>query len=306
MSQIFVSYSRQDADFAQRLLASISPLYDVWLDHREILPGARWEQSIEEGIRRCKVFLVIVTHHSNVSDWVARETILAERLGSYRIPVILEGQLPLRLLNLQYVDFRGEYEGGMRDLLEILKDHLLPHAHSNERARQLIGEGILDYIGGGDYTKAENLIAQALTLSTDLDNWSPDQFWNALRSSASTHFASLFRDQMRVLERTVKVDQSRYPDRGTYNWSLELSAPDDVLAKVAYVNYGLHPTFTPRNQVVRDRFSQFRLVRAGWGTFLVGIDVHFQDGSVARGSYELIFANYNKSPLGLASVNSDP
>jgi len=61
MHQVFVSYARHDAEFARRLVESLDPLYGVWLDHERIAPGARWQRSIEEGIDRCAVFLVVVS-----------------------------------------------------------------------------------------------------------------------------------------------------------------------------------------------------------------------------------------------------
>jgi hypothetical protein len=118
MSHLFISYSNQDRDFVQRLTRSLAPFYDIWSDREDLEPGVQWEKHIEEGITGCTVFLVIVSPASNESNWVTRETILAERLRKYRIPVLLEGDLPFRLLGVQYVDFRGDYDGGLRDLPE--------------------------------------------------------------------------------------------------------------------------------------------------------------------------------------------
>src|SRR5688500_13580814 len=118
MPQIFLSYSSKDRPFATRIVEDLERFYDVWIDRSDLSGGAAWEQMIEKAVNDCGVFMVIVSPNSNQSEWVARETILAEKLKKYRIPILLNGELPFRLLNLHYVDFQGEYEGGFRDLLE--------------------------------------------------------------------------------------------------------------------------------------------------------------------------------------------
>ena len=299
MHQVFVSYARHDAEFARRLVESLDPLYGVWLDHERIAPGARWQRSIEEGIDRCAVFLVVVSPESNGSDWVARETLLAERLGRYRIPVLVRGDLPLRLIDLQYVDFRAAFDGGLRDLLSILKERLHTFSESSERAHELIGAGVLAYLDG-DRAGADDLVAQALARSPGRRDWDVARFWAQLLMPQGADTAVQVGDRFSVVERTVPVEGDAYGDRQAYRWTLELTGPPDAVVEVASVDYHLHPSFAPPNQVVRDRNSNFRIERVGWGRFTVGIAVRFRDGSVQNGRYELTFTRHARAPLTAA------
>ena len=115
MGHIFISYSSKDAEFALKLSASLEPFYDVWIDKDDIKGGSEWEKMIQAAVTDCDVFLIIVSDNSNESNWVMRETILAENLKKYRIPILLDGDMPFRLLELQYIDFRADYSGGLRD-----------------------------------------------------------------------------------------------------------------------------------------------------------------------------------------------
>lgn len=305
MNQIFISYSRQDADFVHRLGASLGRSYDVWTDREDLQPGVRWESYIEHAISTCAIFVVVVSPRSNESDWVARETLLAERLGTYRVPVLIAGELPFRLLNVHYVDFRGEYEGGLRDLLDIITARLDPHERSSGESTRLLGRAVAALLDG-DHANADSLIAQALSLSADRKDWSVEQFWAALRSRPVAPLAATMRDAVRVLERSTKLERGPYHGDDSHEWSIELSGPDEVIASVSHVEYVLHPTFTPLSQVVRDRASHFRITRVGWGRFRVGIDVRFTDGSLARGSYGLTFAPTNDAALPLVPESADP
>lgn len=96
---IFVSYSHDDnitwvAAHLQSLLVGVSPLRQVWTD-REIPPGADWQETIDDAIRRCEVFLLFVP--PSYSPDVHRECRLAIKKGKQIIPVFLgdEDRLPV-------------------------------------------------------------------------------------------------------------------------------------------------------------------------------------------------------------------
>jgi hypothetical protein len=51
MAQVFVSYSRKDKDFAQKLVAAlIADKREVWLDETNIEPTAEWLKEIFKNI----------------------------------------------------------------------------------------------------------------------------------------------------------------------------------------------------------------------------------------------------------------
>ena len=75
MSDIFVSYSREDRERVKPLVdALVSHGYDVWWD-RELAPGDRFETVIDKEILRTKCVLVVWSRHSIDSTWVRNEAL---------------------------------------------------------------------------------------------------------------------------------------------------------------------------------------------------------------------------------------
>jgi hypothetical protein len=290
MSQIFISYSNRDKDFALHLVNDLERFYDVWIDKGALEGGLEWEEMIDAALQECNVFVVIVSPYSNKSDWVARETIRAEQLNKYRIPVLINGELPLRLLNVHYVDFKGEYEGGFRDLLEALKKQIEPQDRKHDEANRLVGEGIRFHFSH-DYSKANSLIGQAIIIDPQIAQ-TVEAFWEMIKRDQQTNWASEFITQIQIKEQ-AKLDEkdvyaaSAMRNVDYYRWTVEIAASDDILNKIDYVHYQLHPTYRNPDQVVRARENNFRLRSRGWGTFKMMIDVAFKDGSIGHGAYTL-------------------
>ena len=285
MSHVFISYSSKNREFALRLADDLIRLCKIWIDREGIHAGLEWEQAIEKAIRECEAFLVIVSPDSNNSDWVARETILAEKLDKYRVPVLLNGELPFRLLNLHYVDFQGNYEGGLKDLLEAINDLIHPEETTKDEVNRLLGSGIRAYLNG-KIDDANGLIGQALALEPAITATVED-FWLKVRGKPTTNFAADFMESVRIVEHT-KVD-GKVGNETYYAWNVEIAAPESVLNQIDSVKYSLHKTFNPPFQIVRSRHNNFRLSRSGWGIFNIPIEISFKDGSVGTTSYHLTF-----------------
>ena len=74
---IFLSYSRRDADLANRLYQDLQARgLQVWMDRDAIQAGTLWRTSIVDGIRNCRVFLLVVSTASQQSSNVAKEVSL--------------------------------------------------------------------------------------------------------------------------------------------------------------------------------------------------------------------------------------
>lgn len=292
MSQVFISYSSKNREFALKLADSLERFYSTWIDREGIWGGLEWENAIEEALKEAAVFVVIVSPSSNESDWVARETIRAEQLQMYRIPVLLDGQLPLRLLNLQFIDFQGEFEGGLRDLLEVLHEHLDPNEMHHDQVNHLLAEGVRAHLAK-DHAKANNLIGQALALQPDLSPSVP-AFWENLRTAATAEYSEQLQalvdsGQSLIVEHTELLSNQYDDDSPQYRWNIEVNATDTILDHIDYVKYRLHDTFQPPVRIVRNRKNRFRLTMIGWGTFEIPIEIHFNDGTSVSTSYHLRF-----------------
>ena len=77
MGFAFISYSRMDASYVERLAVELSRRHlEFWYDRR-IDSGDRWTQAIETKVRGCAVFVPVVTPDSVASEWCERELHLA-------------------------------------------------------------------------------------------------------------------------------------------------------------------------------------------------------------------------------------
>ena len=121
MSQIFISYSRRDNDFVDRLVTELEARgVDVWVDTGEILAGEAWRRTIVEAIRSCQVFVILISPKSVQSENVTKELTLAEQYDKSVLPIVIQDveippSLDYQLAGLHYQTFA---EGGYFDWAE--------------------------------------------------------------------------------------------------------------------------------------------------------------------------------------------
>lgn len=126
MSQIFISYSRRDKDFVDRLARDIEAVeFDVWTDRADITGGEDWYRAISRAIRKCSSFLLVLSPNSSGSEKVAQELSLADKYGRHIVPLMCEScevseDLELPLARRQTIDFTGDYDEALRRLLASL------------------------------------------------------------------------------------------------------------------------------------------------------------------------------------------
>jgi len=125
MTQVFISYSRDDMEFVQRLAMDLNRAgLDVWWDLSDIQGSDVWERKIEEGLNSSQYFIVVLTPASLESRWVRREYLSADNTGIRIIPLELKpyGVTPLTLRDIQPIDAVGRsYEDVLSDVLRIVK-----------------------------------------------------------------------------------------------------------------------------------------------------------------------------------------
>lgn len=118
----FISYSREDSEFARRLAEDLKAAgTSVWLDQLDIAPGQRWAKAVEDALNDCPRMLVILSPSSANSTNVDDEVSFALDEKKTVIPVIYRDcKTPFRLRPFQYVDFRSDYNLGLKQLLQTL------------------------------------------------------------------------------------------------------------------------------------------------------------------------------------------
>ena len=111
MSDIFISYAREDRDKAQALAELFQQQdWSVWWD-RNIPPGRSFDAVIEEALGAAKCVVVLWSKNSASSDWVkgeAGEALQRKILVPVRIDSV---NVPLEFRRLQTVDL-SDWKGG--------------------------------------------------------------------------------------------------------------------------------------------------------------------------------------------------
>jgi hypothetical protein len=127
-ASIFISYTRQDRDMADRLAARLLAAgYSVWWD-RQIRGGRDFHQETEAAIKAAKLVIVLWSERSVVSDWVRAEASWALEDSKLLPARIDQARTPLRVTQIQTINLVGwqgdEDTDGLRDLLREVEQHL--------------------------------------------------------------------------------------------------------------------------------------------------------------------------------------
>ncbi len=130
---IFISYSRREIGFVDDLVDKLEDKgHRVWLDYRSLIPGSPWQDQIYKGIQDSDVILLVVSKASLASQNVEVEWKSVLQQKKRIILLIFEAvDLPKELENYEWVDFRGNYRVGLRELFSqietpITEDHPAP------------------------------------------------------------------------------------------------------------------------------------------------------------------------------------
>jgi len=97
---VFLSYASQDADVARRISDALwAAGIEVWLDQSELRGGDAWDRKIRDQIRRCALFIPIISAHSQARlegyfrrEWklaVERKRDIADEMA-FLLPVVVD------------------------------------------------------------------------------------------------------------------------------------------------------------------------------------------------------------------------
>ena len=123
MAQVFISYSRKDLSFVDKLAADLKNAgVDVWYDVSGIGGGSRWRSEIENALRSSQYVIVVLSPDAVTSEWVEREILFSSNLKRKIIPLMYRRcELPLNYVNLNYIDVQGDnYQREFPNLLRAL------------------------------------------------------------------------------------------------------------------------------------------------------------------------------------------
>ena len=119
---VFISYSRQDRPFVDRLARELQLAgVNIWLDTQNISAGENWQQEIEKGLFQADVLLYVASSQAASSAWIEYELQAFLRGTGRIIPIVTDdagaSALPEFLQRIQWVDFRGSFDFGIKSLL---------------------------------------------------------------------------------------------------------------------------------------------------------------------------------------------
>jgi hypothetical protein len=130
MSQIFVSYSRKNAQFVTRLVADLEAAgWDVFYD-RKLVPSENYDERLPEELARAKFILVVLSLDSLASKNVLKELRAGLSLENERkttvIPVLIQPCADDKLRSTIgakiYANFTTDYQAGFTELETALSD----------------------------------------------------------------------------------------------------------------------------------------------------------------------------------------
>lgn len=132
MPSLFVSYSRKDKAFADRLVTDlVSASFDVWRDTERITPGTpNWERTIRDAIGSAAALVLVASPDALASEFVQGELSIARHHDLPVFPIWAAGDawincVPLDMLKVQYVDGRGDgYPLALAQLGQSLRSHV--------------------------------------------------------------------------------------------------------------------------------------------------------------------------------------
>ncbi len=125
---IFISYAKEDTSELVKTLAEqleTLPTVTAWWDDT-INPGDSWSAQIQDEIKRCDLFVVLLSPDVNRprqsekgTSFVQREINYAQNQGKRILPVMAEQtDLPVQIADLQYIDVSRQPEQGMAKVLD--------------------------------------------------------------------------------------------------------------------------------------------------------------------------------------------
>lgn len=119
MQHIFISYSREDSAFVDRLQADLSARgFPTWVDRSRMEAGDKWREAIEKAIRDCQAFVLVLSPSAVASEPVRDEVVYAKRFNKFIVPVLHKPCPPLPMgWDIHWVAMDKNYNVGLDELL---------------------------------------------------------------------------------------------------------------------------------------------------------------------------------------------
>jgi TIR domain len=123
---MFISYSRKDLEFVEKLVYIARQKYAVFWDH-DLLMGTQFKNELSFEIARTPAFVVMRSNSASQSDWVKREYQAAIQSKRLILPVLLDNTpLPTELSDFNALNLSlHDVENGASTFSKFLQDATL-------------------------------------------------------------------------------------------------------------------------------------------------------------------------------------
>jgi hypothetical protein len=127
VGKVFISYAHKDQAFIHKVALDLEEQgAPVWLDHGDLHGGMDWQTQIEENIKDCAVFILMISPRSLASRYVLQELDWALQYQKPVIPLFyqntkLKPDLDGKINGFQYLFFnQGSFSDNFIDLSQAL------------------------------------------------------------------------------------------------------------------------------------------------------------------------------------------
>lgn len=179
---IFVSYSRKDIDFCNKLNHHLSSIcgFSTFVDREGIEGGGDWAKEITDAVKSAEIFLLLLSSNSLKSENVEREICLAINSRRKIIPIRMENVIPdgakeYQLATIQLVDiFDREHDEQLKIVERKITDRLGRKEALNSSEAQIIRETVEAI--NAEYRIREEMGTQILCQYNSMDSiriWMP-------------------------------------------------------------------------------------------------------------------------------------
>ena len=131
MADVFISYSRRDSAYVERLQTALEARgKDVWLDTEGIADGEVFPEAIKRAIEQADAFVFVITPSSVHSTYCENEVEHAREMQKRIMPVLREpvadSELPPEIRDRNWIPFTddADFEPGVARLLRALDSDL--------------------------------------------------------------------------------------------------------------------------------------------------------------------------------------
>lgn len=224
-TKVFVSYSRQDTAWLERLRVHLKPLQrdleiDIW-DDSKIEPGKKWKEEIASAINSTKVAVLLVSANFLASDFIATGEVppllnAAQQDGAIIVPLILS---PSRFTKTEIADFEsindpadplvnmtwGRQEEVLDQLASFIENAFTVSASNKTSAQP---ERISTVPEARKKTKSPQDIPQLNTLIADIKEQLEETFWERGVADVATQIAATI-----LMEGLQAIAQKAHPKR---------------------------------------------------------------------------------------------